>query len=107
MIGILPFAIIIMIGVAALLAWACFKAIVAFQERRPIPIVPLLSLILALAIIATIARVAIALTIGLAHSRSPFEYTRTYGIACLVIIFILPTIIVLAYHLCARRSFKA
>ena len=99
MIGLLPFAILILSAAAALLAWSGFKTITAFQRKKPIPKGVLLSFLSALALTAVILRVALALTIGLAHSRAPFEYTRWHGLACLVLIFILPGLTVLAYQI--------
>jgi len=102
MIGLLPFAILIIICLLVLLVWLSFRAIAAVKKRSLIPVVTLVSLISVLGIIALILRVVIALTIGLEHSRAPFEYTRWYGLACLVLVFVLPSVIILAYHFNAK-----
>ncbi len=47
-------------------------------------------------------RIVIALTVGLAQSRAPFEYIRLHGLACLALVFAVPSIIILAYQLRAR-----
>ena len=101
-IGLLPFALLITLGVIALLMWSGFKAIAAFRGRKPIPGAVLVSLILALGVTAMILRVVIALTIGLAHSRAPFECTRWHGLVCLALVFVLPSVMVLAYHFRAK-----
>lgn len=102
MIGLLPIAILMMIGVLALLGWSGGKALAAFRTRKSVPTVVLVSLISALGITAMVLRLIIALTIGLEHSRAPFEYTRWYGLACLVLVFVLPSVIILAYHFNAK-----
>ncbi len=102
MFGLLPFAILIVLGVLALGVWSGHKAIVAYRERRPIPSGVLIALLAALGMVAVIVRIIVALTIGLAHSRAPFEYTRLYAWACLALLFVVPGAIILAYHLQAR-----
>lgn len=102
MIGLLPFAILIGLGVVALGVWSGLKAVAAFRERKPIPSKALVSLLSALGMIAMILRITIALTIGLAHSRAPFEYTRVHGLACVFLVFVMPGIIILTYHFHAR-----
>jgi hypothetical protein len=101
-IGLLPFAILIMLAVIGLGVWSGLKALAAFRGRQPIPSMALVSLLSALGVTAMILRIVIALTIGLAHSRSPFEYTRLHGLACLALVFIVPSVIILTYHFHAR-----
>ncbi len=103
MIGLLPFVILILLGVIALLAWSSLKAIAAVRGRRPIPGGVLVALIAALGLTAMSLRVVIALTIGLAHSRAPFEYTRVHGWVCLAVVFVLPSLVVVAHQFHAKR----
>ena len=102
--SILPFAILIVLITIVTLVVAARKTISYLKNKKPVPVITLITLIASLGITAFLLRITIALTIGLEHSRSPFEYTKLYGILCWVFVFIVPGIIILVLHFKIKRN---
>ena len=96
--SLLPFALLLSLGLLVLLAWSSHRSSKAIVAARPIPLPALAALIAGLAFLAAAVRLGVVLTIGLAHSRTPFEYTRTHAVFVYMICFVLPTVALLIYQ---------
>ena len=96
--SLLPLAIILLIILIIVLGYAARLVIISVRENVLLPKLALVLIIVALALLACVFSVVIALTVGLSHSRSPFEYTKFYSAAGAIIIFVLPSIVLLLYQ---------
>ncbi len=78
----------------------------SMKARRPIPLRACLGLMMGFCLLALASWVTVVLTIGLAHSRSPIQYTMHYGIGIAVLFLALPITCLVTYQWNANSRSK-
>ncbi len=98
-IGILPFAILLVLGALVLFGWAVWKVIAAVRKREPAGALPFIGTLLGGALLSIVWATVMALTAGLAHSRS-ISYSRTliWSAPVTVILFVIPAVFLVCYQ---------
>lgn len=99
MIGILPFVILLVLGMLVLIGWAIWKVIAAVRRRESVGVMPFVGTLLGGAFFSLVWAIVMALTVGLAHSRS-ISYPRTllWSAPGTVILFIIPAVFLTCYQ---------
>lgn len=91
--------ILLVLGALVLFGWAVLKVIAAVGKREPIGAVAFAGTLLGGAFFSIVWAIVMALTVGLAHSRS-ISYPRTllWSAPGTVILFIIPAVFLVCYQ---------
>lgn len=99
MMGILPFAILLVFGGLVLFGWSIFRVVGSVRKRETIKIAPFIGTLVGGAFLSIVWATIMALTVGLAHSRS-ISYGRTllWSAPGTIILFIIPAVFLICYQ---------
>ncbi|HNQ78536.1 MAG TPA: hypothetical protein PKJ37_02000 [Acidobacteriota bacterium] len=107
MMGILPFAILLVFAGLVIFGWSIFRVVGSVRKRETIKITPFIGTLVGGAFLSIVWATIMALTVGLAHSRS-ISYVRTliWSAPGTVILFIIPAVFLVCYQISIKERRK-
>jgi hypothetical protein len=101
--GLLPMLVLFLMVLTLPFGRSAVTVVRAVRQATRIPGSALATFIAGLGLLAFLWFVGVALMVGLAHSREPFQYTRLHAAVGVLVLFILPSVALLEYQRRANR----